>query len=186
MQLIASPDLMIVFRKGLREVIPDASGEIPDILNLANTESIELLSNQVEEILGRTSASGLFLRIGSAAFKYIVRYHGEKTGIDSLEFRLQPQKQRMRDCIEKINHLLRNWKAADLRIEEIDDTLNITACAVQGNKSLPGQIVWLHFIAGLYQALLYWAGGGKQYPFHVKPGEVENSLVICFQLQPVD
>lgn len=186
MRKIVSPELATVFYKGLREIIPEDSGETPQILQLAKFDTVELLPEKAETILGRISASGLFLRIGSAAFKYIVRYHGKQIGINSLEFRLQPQKQRLRDGIGKITRLLHDWKAADLRMDEKGDSISVYVSAVQSNMPQPGQIVWLHFIAGLYQELLYWAGGGKQYPFHVKPGEVENSLVICFQLQPVD
>jgi len=177
---------MEVFRNGLAEIISVGSDANTDWEQITHADQVEQSAGSAEVLLGFDSAAGLFLRAGSAAFKYLVRYHGNSIGINSLAFRLQPQKRRLQDGVEKIRVLLQDWQAADLQINKKDDSLTVTAVPVQVDKFVAGQVVWLHFIAGLFQEMFYWAGGGKQYPFQVKVGEDNNSLVICFQLQPVD
>lgn len=181
-----SSDLMEVFRNGLAEIIPAGSVGNIDWEQITQANQVELYAESAEALLGFDSAAGLFMRVGSASFKHLVRCHGKSIGIDSLEFRLQPQKQRLQDGVGKILALIQDWQAADFKSNNQNDSITVTAVPFQVNKFVAGQVVWLHFIAGLLQEMLYWAGGGKQYPFQVKVGEDDNSLVIYFQLQPVD
>jgi hypothetical protein len=181
-----SIDLLDVFQKGMREILPDdLSGKILD-----NSKSIGIMTLQSAERaiaeFGSVSASGLFFRSGSAAFKHIVRYHGKNIGIDNLEFRLQPQRARLQDGIEKLIRQLQGWNAANFTYKRSGDAMEVCILPVDEKEKSARLLVWLHFFAGVFLEFLYWAGGGKQYPFQVKPSPEGDALVIYFQLLPVD
>ncbi len=171
---------------GMEEILPE------DLVKKTLGEEIEgfiqpeYAAKHAISMLGEVPASGLFLRGGSASFKYIVRYYGKAIGINSLQFRLQPQKQRLQDGVEKLTGLLVEWQAAAITIDRNGDQMTINARPATGGTLSPVRTVWLHFIAGLFQEFIYWAGGGKQYPFKVTTNEMGGSMVICFQLQPMD
>jgi hypothetical protein len=181
-----SIDLLEAFQKGLEEILP--ADQIRNLLgeNLGENISPESAAEKAVVEFGPVAASGLFFRSGSAAFKHIVYKHGKAIGIDSLEFRLQPQRDRLQDGVEKIAIQLKNWQTANLMTKRTGDAMEIIVKPVHHGQLSGGQRVWLYFIAGMFQEFLYWAGGGKQYPFQTGPSQKGDSLVICFQLQPVD
>ncbi len=181
-----SIDLLEAFQKGLEEILP--ADQIRNFLgeNLAVDISPEQTAEKAVFEFSPMAASGLFFRSGSAAFKHIVCKHGKAIGIDSLEFRLQPQRERLQDGVEKIAGKLENWRAAAIKTKRTGDTMEILVKPADNGKLSEGQRVWLYFIAGLFQEFLYWAGGGKQYPFQTGLSQTGDSLIICFQLLPVD
>lgn len=183
---IYSFDLLEVFQKGIHEIIP--AGQVSSLFgeNDLQPNLVEKAANIAGNDLGVLAASGLFFQTGSAGFKHLVRKHGKSIGIDSLEFRLQPQRKRLMDGLGKLINLLETWQAAAFSTKRSGDSVEVKVTAIERGNSLTGKRIWLHFIAGLFQEYLYWAGGGKQYPFEIKQDESGGALVICFQLQPVD
>ncbi len=181
-----SPDLLEIFQEGISEILPLAQSRFcfstTDICSLNMAEAAE----RAEKNLGKTAASGLFFRAGTAGFKYLVRKHGKTAGIDSLEFRMQPQRKRLLDGVEKITALQISWKAAEISLGCNDDNVILTVSSMRETSNFDSAIIRHHFIAGMIQEFLCWAGSGKQYPFQVKPDERSGRLVICFQLQPTD
>ncbi|MEI8131260.1 MAG: hypothetical protein WCG34_02425 [Leptolinea sp.] len=192
-KLSNSPDLLEVFIKGMNEVFLAEQLSVLVPSNLPETHSgktinpIENLLIAAERQFGIISASGLFFRCGGAAFKHLVRKYGKAAEIDSLEFRLQPQQKRLRNGVVKLIQLLETWQAGKFSIKRSDDLVEITASASGLNVSNAGGQIWLHFIAGLFQEYLYWAGSGKQYPFQIiaqdQPGK---EIIIQFRNVPVD
>jgi hypothetical protein len=185
-----APDLITIFIKGMDEVFPinKILPEIPTAAKLTDSSgSLEILIFETERQNGYKSASGLFFRCGCAAFKHFVRNFGKLIDIDSLTFRLQPQQKRLIDGVNKLVQRLEYWQAGEFSIQKKEDLVEITANA--DGVAFPefGERIWLHFIAGLVQEFLYWAGGGKQYPFQIitieQPG---NGIIIQFRIVPVD
>jgi hypothetical protein len=189
--LAISSDLLDIFLKGINEILP------ADELKILGCHDAELSDKSTallvkvvlesEKQYGLLSACGLFFRCGSAAFKFLVRLYGKESQIDSLEFRLQPQQKRLLDGTQKMIGLLVNWQAGEFSMLTMDDLVEITA-STKGNRiAEPGGYIWLHFIAGLFQEYLYWAGGGKQYPFQIlAKNQPASEMVIQFRTVPVD
>jgi hypothetical protein len=182
-----SNELLGIFLKGIQEILP------ADTLDLLEPGSNARSAFQIFQIIDReyaefgyTGACGLFLRSGAAAFKYLVRSQGTVIGIDSLEFRLQPQRLRLTDGMDKIIRLLDTWKAAKISISHEGDDVEVTMRPAGSARQITSAIIWLHFVGGLFQEFLYWAGGGKQYPFQISPVETEAAVVIQLRLLPVD
>jgi hypothetical protein len=185
-----TPDLITIFIKGMDEVFP-----INNILQVSSTEAnlqeslglIENLILETEKQFGSKSASGLFFRCGCAAFKHFVRNFGKQIDIDSLAFRLQPQQKRLMDGVQKLVQRLESWQAGEFSILKKEDLVEISAFAAGVTSPEFGERIWLHFVAGLIQEYIYWAGGGKQYPFQIiaidQPG---NGIIIQFRIVPVD
>jgi hypothetical protein len=178
------PDLLEVFQKGIHEIIP--ANQVQVLFGDTQPGSLEFAVDTAIKELGVQAASGLFFQTGSAVFKHLVRSQGSSIGIDSLEFRLQPQRKRLSDGLDKLIKLLESWQAAVFSTKRSGDSVEVMAKTPEGTFSATGKRIWLHFIAGLFQEYLYWAGGGKQYPFEIKSGESADSLIICFQLLAVD
>jgi hypothetical protein len=181
-----SPELLELFQKGIREILsPD---QWHSFLHSDATQPLgfgEAVLN-AEAALGFQAASGLFLRSGLAAFKYLVRDHGRAIGIDDLDFRLQPQRKRLMDGLGKITGLLETWQAARFSVTKSGDDVEVTIRSTAGGKAISREQIALHFEAGLFQEYLYWAGGGKQYPFEIKTLADEPAVQIRFRLLPVD
>ncbi|GAP19997.1 hypothetical protein [Leptolinea tardivitalis] len=181
-----SPEVNAIFQKGIREIL---TGDQPGAFTYGNgveIETIQRIAHQAVDTYGFVSACGLFLRSGCAAFKYLVRDYGKAIDIDSLEFRLQPPRKRLMDGIRKVVGLLEHWHTASFSIRQSDDDVEII---MQSNLAVDAQgtnQIWLHFLAGLIQELLYWAGGGKQYPFQILPIDADSDVIIQFRLLPVD
>ena len=185
-----APDLLEIFIKGMNEVFPadqQKSFASLEVDSEKQSISIDILLGEVENQFGQVSASGMFFRCGGAAFKHLVRRYGKQAKIDSLEFRLQPQQKRLMDGTLKIVKLLDKWNAAKFSLQKNDDLEEITATPIGLSGSLTGGRIWLHFIAGLFQEYLYWAGSGKQYPFQIiAPDYSRNEIIIQFRVVPVD
>jgi hypothetical protein len=185
-----SPDLSALFKKGLLEILPldRLNSEILDDSLGENSEiQIEKILAWVEKKFGFLSASGLFFRSGSAAFKFLVRQFGKQIEIDSLEFRLQPQRKRLMDGTQKLIHLLESWHAGKFTVKKVDDLVEITVAKQEFNTIKMGSRIWLNFIAGLFQEYLYWAGGGKIYPFQIiLPEQTAVEIIIQFRIVPED
>jgi hypothetical protein len=181
-----SPELQEIFRKGIREILPVA--QWPPLFPVENEPGDFFLfcSKRSAAEFSPETARGLFLRCGWAGFKFLVRRHGKDIGIDSLEFRLQPPRQRLMDGLNRITGLLRNWNMDDYTIEQKGDDVTVTIHSMREELSGAEARIGLHFQAGIFQEYLYWAGGGKQYPFEVKPLAEEPSVRILFRLLPVD
>jgi hypothetical protein len=181
-----SPKLLELFQKGIGEILsPD---QMQSFLHCDATglPSVQTAVLAAEEVIGFQAASGLFLRSGLAAFKYLVRNQGKTIGIDDLEYRLQPQRKRLMDGLVKITDLLDSWQAARFSITKSGDDVEVTARSSGGGLSISGEQISLHFEAGLFQEYLYWGGGGKQYPFEIKTLQNEPAVQIRFRLLPVD
>jgi len=181
-----SPELLELFQKGIREILsPD---QMQSFLNCDESAlpSIEKAVLMAEALAGFQAASGLFLRSGLAAFKYLVRDHGKAIGIDDLDFRLQPQRKRLMDGLVKITDLLQSWQAARFSVTKSGDDVDVTIRSTWNGQTISSEQIALHFEAGFLQEYLYWAGGGKQYPFEIKTLENEPAVQIRFRLLPVD
>jgi hypothetical protein len=184
-QLFA-PDLLELFIKGMNEVFPaiQPKSAIPSDGQQVFLETFLL---EAEQDFGIISACGLFFRCGGAAFKHLVRQHGKRIGIDSIDFRLQPQQKRLMDGTQKIVHQLESWQAGKFSIQNTDELVEITASSSLATGSESQHRIWLHFVAGLFQEYLSWAGSGKQYPFQViSPEQPGNGIIIQFRIVPVD
>lgn len=180
------PDLLELFIKGMNEIYP-AMQPTSDSSSEKHQDLVGTILLNAERDFGNISACGLFFRCGGAAFKYLVRQHGKRIGIDSLEFRLQPQQKRLMDGIHKIIHLLESWQAGEFSIQKTNDLVEIAASTslMSGRESLVR--IWLHFFAGLFQEYLSWAGNGKQYPFQIISPEIPGEkIIIQFRIVPVD
>jgi hypothetical protein len=181
-----SSDLLEIFLKGIHEILPANSGQVFFGENEIQLSSLETAVEMAIKELGVQSASGLFFQAGSAAFKHLVRKNGRAIGIDSLDFRLQPQRKRLTDGLDKLVNLLESWQAAIFSIKRTGDAVEVIVKTNESAFSFSNKYVWLDFIAGLIQEYLYWAGGGKQYPFEIKSDKSVDALIICFQLLPAD
>lgn len=188
--LSISPDLLDLFIKGMKEILPadQLTLLVPPIIKPEKPPTpFEYFLLEAEKQYGIISASGLFFRCGGAAFKYLVRQHGERAEIDSLEFRLQPQQKRLMDGTQKLVRLLETWQAGEFSIQKSDDLVEITVTASGLSVTDSGGRIWLHFVAGLFQEYLYWAGSGKQYPFQiVEQDQPGKEIIIQFRIVPVD
>jgi hypothetical protein len=181
-----SPELQDIFRRGIREIM--LAGQWPTLFpeELASDDLFQYVLKQSGSIFVFETACGLFLRAGWAGFKFLVRQHGKAIGIDSLEFRLQPPRQRLMDGLSRIISLVQEWKTDEFVIDQKGDDIVMTIRSISGGLSEDECRIGQHFYAGLFQEYLYWAGGGKQYPFEVKPVEEEPAVRIQFRLLPVD
>jgi hypothetical protein len=181
-----SPELLELFQKGIREILsPD---QMQSFLHCDATglPSVKTAVLAAEAALGFQAASGLFLRSGLAAFKYLVRNQGKTIGIDDLEYRLQPQRKRLMDGLGKIIDQLQTWQAARFFVTKSGDDVEVTIRSTAVGQGISGEQIALHFEAGLFQEYLYWGGGGKQYPFEIKTLADEPAVQIRFRLLPVD
>lgn len=185
-QQTISPELQEIFRKGIREILPTTQWPALVPVNTAPEGFFLFCIKQSGSEFGPETASGIFLRSGWAGFKFLVRQHGLAIGIDSLEFRLQPPRQRLMDGLNRVTNLLRNWNTDEFTIEQNADDITVTIRSIRNELSAPEARIGQHFQAGLLQEYLYWAGGGKQYPFEVKPLAEAPSVRIQFRLLPVD
>jgi hypothetical protein len=185
-QLTFSPDLQDIFAKGIREILP--ADQWPELFSIEGKKGdfFQIFLKQAEITFGPETASGIFLRGGWAGFKFLVRQHGKAIGIDSLDFRLQPPRQRLMDGLNRIIALLREWKTDEFITEQNGDDVVLTIRSVKDGLTAIESRIGQHFYAGLFQEYLYWAGGGKQYPFEVKPLEEQAAVRIQFRLLPVD
>jgi hypothetical protein len=184
--LTYSPELQDIFRKGIREILP--AGQWPTLFpEVESSDDLFLfVLKQSGSIFEFDTACGVFLRTGLAGFKFLVRQHGKQIGIDNLEFRLQPPRQRLMDGLGRITSLLRDWQTDEFVTDQNGDDVVITIRSIRVGLSESEACIGQHFYAGLFQEYLYWAGGGKQYPFAVKPLEGEPAVRIQFRLLPVD
>jgi hypothetical protein len=181
-----SPELQDIFRKGIREILPAAQWPSLFPVDEDQDEFFRFCQTHASAEFSPETASGVFLRAGWAGFKFLVRQHGKAIGIDSLDFRLQPPRQRLMDGLNRITNLLRSWNTDDFTIEQDGDDTSMTIRSIRGELTGDEARIGQHFYAGMFQEYLYWAGGGKQYPFEVRPLAEEPSVRIQFRLLPVD
>jgi hypothetical protein len=181
-----SSDLLDVFLKGIHEILPAYQVQAFFGGTENQSGSLETAVEIAIKEMGVQSANGVFFKSGAAAFKHLVRKNGKAIGIDSLDFRLQPQRKRLTDGLERLVRLLESWQAAVFFIKRSGDAVEVIVNTNEEAFSFTNKHVWLDFLAGLIQEYLYWAGGGKQYPFEIKSDKSSDALVICFQLLPVD
>lgn len=185
-QQTITPELQEIFTKGIREILP--ADHWPALFPVTTSPEGFFLFfiKQSGAEFGPETASGIFLRSGWAGFKFLVRQHGKAIGIDSLEFRLQPPRHRLMDGLNRVTNLLLKWNTDEFTIEQNSDDITVTIRSIRDELSDTEARIGQHFQAGLLQEYLYWAGGGKQYPFEVKPVGEEPSVRIQFRLLPVD
>lgn len=180
------PELLEIFQEGIKEILPVeqflACFSPPDVCSLSMVEA----AGRAEKNLGFLSASGLFFRAGTAGFKYLIRKYGKVAGIDNLEFRMQPQRKRLMDGVERITALLLSWKTVGISINQNGDSITLKLSSITGKEGNDVDLIWQNFFAGMMQEFLSWAGAGKQYPFQVKMDEKSKILIIWFQIQPTD
>ncbi len=181
-----SPDLQEIFRMGIQEILP--STQWPDVFLEQNPSKDLLISIQqkCETVFGVETACGIFLRCGWAGFKFFIRRHGKAAGIDNLEFRLQPPRQRLIDGLNRVTGILESWKTDHFHIDQTGDDVVLTITSAREGLPPAQARIGQHFYAGLLQEYLYWAGGGKQYPFEVRPLGEEPAVRVQFRLLPVD
>ena len=184
--ITVSPDLQEIFRMGIQEILP--ADQWPEVFHYEESSDnfFQSILLKCETAFGIETASGIFLRCGWAGFKFLVRRHGYLAGIDNLEFRLQPPRQRLMDGLNRVTALLQGWKTDDFQIDQTGDDVALTITSAHGELTAAQARIWQHFYAGLFQEYLYWAGGGKQYPFEVRPLGEEPAVRVQFRLLPVD
>jgi len=181
-----SPELQDIFRKGIREILPAEQWPTLFPEDVSSDDLFLYVLKQSGLTFEFETACGLFLRSGLAGFKFLVRQHGKQIGIDNLEFRLQPPRQRLMDGLGRITGLMREWQPDEIITDQKGDDVSMVIRSTRTNLSESEARISQHFYAGLFQEYLYWAGGGKQYPFEVKPLEGEPAVRIQFRLLPVD
>jgi hypothetical protein len=180
------PDLQEIFRMGVQEILPVS--EWPEVFDVDEPSEDRFLSisQKCELMFGAETSNGIFLRSGWAGFKFFIRFHGKTAGIDNLEFRLQPPRQRLMDGLYRVTKLLQSWNTDVFHIDQTGDDVTLTISSIRKNVTPVQARIGQHFFAGLYQEYLYWAGGGKQYPFEVKPLGEEPAVRVRFRLLPVE
>jgi hypothetical protein len=181
-----SPELQDIFRKGIREILPVDQWPTLFPEDAASEDLFLFVLKQSGSIFEFETACGIFLRSGLAGFKFLVRQDGKRIGIDNLEFRLQPPRQRLMDGLGRVTGLLREWKTDEFITDQSGGDVVITIRSIRDDISESECRIGQHFLAGLFQEYLYWAGGGKQYPFEIKPLDGQPAVRIQFRLLPVD
>jgi hypothetical protein len=185
-----SNEILVLLTQGMREILPLTDLQAVITLsekNLENGFSLADILVDFENKYGTVSANGLFFRSGGAAFKYLVWKFGKKIEIDSLNFRLQPQQKRLLDGCKKLISLLEKWKAAKFSLTQSDGLTEIVMKRTKSYEFASTDRIWLHFIAGMFQELLFWAGGGKHYPFQIiVPDNEQRQIVIQFRMLQAD
>lgn len=182
----SSPQLQEIFRKGIQEILP--AGQWPSMFppEDAGEDFVSYVLNQASNQLEPLTACGLFQRSGLAAFKFLIRRDGKNTGLDTLEFRLQPPRQRLMDGLSRLTTLLAGWKTDGFVTGQDGDDITVTITSANKASTPAVSQIRQHFYAGLLQEFLYWAGGGKQYPFEVRLLDGQPAVRILFRLLPVD
>lgn len=187
-----------VIIEGAQEIIGPAG--IQAVFNLAQRDSLvpyqsieemrmgikyDDLSAMVfvlEDLYGPRSAHGVLLRAGRASFRYLMRDFGDVIGIGSIDYRLQPARQRLRGGLEALAGVFREQACQLVEIGE--DSQHWIWRSELKMASVERELVKgiSYFITGILQEYMEWVSGGKYYPVN-EQSFVENQGKVIFTLQ---
>lgn len=142
----------------------------------------------LESIYGIPGGRGLAFRIGQAAFKYALKSACQEGGLRDKAFYLLPHQRRLETGLRIL--------AADIG-REWDQMITVTDSGtrwiwrVEGGPDRPGckfSEPCCHALAGLLQAYMTWAGGGRYYRVIQTECCVSGDPACVFQIEkkPLD
>ena len=167
--------LDLIFMEGVEELIGHSglNAVTDQILSLGNAIKNEpwpsksgLLMEALENIYGQRGGCGVALRAGRASYKYLLRQFGGPLGLTSLDYRLQPAPQRLRNGLMLLAGLVGQAGNQKVNLEEADGAWfwRVEHCELCGHRT--ASEVVCTFFTGLLQEFLSWASGGKFYAVH--------------------
>ena len=128
-------------------------------------QEIIKLENRLEGMFGENGSRGAALRAGRSFFQDYFQKYGIECGLNSLEYRMKPLKQRILCGLETLSTLLSDSTRVEIKISDDEQKWywvleNVSWCADINGGGVPV----CDFSIGLLQAYLSWASGGKAYP----------------------
>lgn len=117
----------------------------------------------LEEVFGISGGKGVAHRAGQAAFKTILKRHGDEMGLASREYRMLPSSRRMKTGLEALAKAYSVMSSTPVTVVEHPDhwSWHIQDCPVCGRQIQ--STVTCQFTLGLLQGFLAWASAGKFY-----------------------
>jgi predicted hydrocarbon binding protein len=114
-----------------------------------------------EEVYGSLAGRGLALRVGRAAFPYVLREYGDQLGLTATSFRLLPFPSKLRSFGTALASLFNEGGQKRMQIEEQEGKLlvHLLRCPLCTERK-GGETVCL-LAVGLAEESLYWMSGGK-------------------------
>ena len=143
------------------------------------------MEHGLEEMFGENGSRGAALRAGRCFFQNLFQKYGIGSGLNSLEFRMQPLKKRILAGLGILSALLSDSIQLDIHISENESKWYWTyedriCCRDENEKGLPV----FDFFIGLLQNYLSWASGGKAYPIQ-KCQDLGATCVIEIGKNPI-
>lgn len=115
----------------------------------------------LEEVFGSSGGKGVAHRAGQAAFKTILKKHGDEMGLASREYRMLPSGKRMKTGLEALAKAYSSMCSAPVTVVEYPDhwSWHIQECPVCSRQIQSAATC--QFTLGLLQGFLAWASAGK-------------------------
>ncbi len=142
----------------------------------------------LEETYGAPGGRGLALRIGRAAFRYGLKYFGDRAGFRTMEFRLLPAPKRVGSGLQTLAHVVAEETGSQIVVTDEGDHWRWQMRRGRGNEGRrsAGQSCFL--IAGLLQEFSAWAGGGRFYQVTETECQSTGSRACVYRIEkkPLD
>lgn len=161
-ELLGRSGLVAVLNQaGLSELVDNHPAN--DMDSLDQPELFSWTGKALEGLYGVRGGRGVALRAGRASFKYYLKYFGEQTGLESVDFRLLPVEEKILSGLQKLADLIGEHYGQPVTIEQ-DPAYYLWKtgrCPFCQERESDAPVC--HYQVGLLQSALYWLSGGKYY-----------------------
>jgi predicted hydrocarbon binding protein len=181
-ELLGIEDLQRVIDLGGNRSARGRAAQVVTPFNFAD------LPHGLEKQYGLASGRGLALRIGRAAFKYVLLRHGDALGLTTVDFRLQRAPRRMLEGLRILSDQIMNECGDSIAIVDGEDhwVWRSERCPICRGRSTEDPCCYL--MVGLLQEFLGWAGGGRFYPVREVECRAAGDLACTYNIykKPLD
>jgi len=142
----------------------------------------------LEDVYGICGGRGLAFRIGQAAFPYVVKHVTSEAGFEDKEFHLLPPGRRLGSGLRILaQEIGREWEQAIV----VSETPGYWVWRVQDCPACLGRrsdAPCCYVLAGMLQAYMTWAGGGRYYQVKEVQCQALGDSVCIFEIanKPLD
>ena len=151
-------------------------------INEGAASNIHPLRAQMDRVYGPTSATGIAICAGRAAFRHLLRQQESELGFNQDSYRFSPRGMKL----EKGLRLLAKWMAAnfnqqvDLTNEKDHWLVNISDGGKNDNVQTAGNLC--DFTTGMLQEFMSWAGSGKFFLIKEVACRANGEKACCFRI----
>ena len=147
------------------------------------------LPQALEKRFGIRGGRGMAVRIGRFAFKYVLKYYGQSSGLLERSFRLLPASRRMSEGLNMLSQIFNQHFNEQIEVCE-EGSYWLWRMHPKRHLGEAGSMdhVGCYLIVGLLQEFLSWAGGGRFHQVTEQECALTGGEACVFRLEkkPLD